>query len=228
MFLDLEWRKKRRIITLQQKYIIAYMYKKLNSCPDTRCNNYQPSWNIVGHFIEFHNYIPRTKGELDTIYTNSIKLYELEYGRSHSVAVLFVPLIELEEHDIPDDSSVMPLVVLASKIHPRGNLAYVQFHETARNIAPNTPMKEGDLLMVWVCGHVQSVTCTLEVYNADKTHKHLYSGYVHSIVDNNHDPQSVFLRGNCLLIPASNLKELTDNGIVTLDTILSLRDEDLY
>lgn len=228
MFLDLEWRRKRCINSLQQKYIFAYMQKKLNSCPDTRCNNYQPSWNIVGHFLDFHYYIPRTKGELDAIYTNPIKLHELEYGRSHSVAVLFIPLITLGEHDTPNDSSVMPLVVLASKIHPCGNLAYIQSHETARTIAHNTPMKEGDLLMVWVCGHVQTVTSTLEVYNADKTHKHLYSGYVHSIVDNNHDPQSVFLRGNCLLIPASNVKALTDNGRVTLDTILSVRDEDLY
>ncbi|GLV46589.1 hypothetical protein CBL_13346 [Carabus blaptoides fortunei] len=144
---------------LQQIYISAYILKRVNKCPDTRCDKYDPIWDVVEHLLEVHYDIPNALIELENHYSIPIEVHKLEYGRSKTVAVLLIPIANMRDYETPSDRSTMPLIMLAARINPY----------------------------------------------------------------NNNNPNTVFSRGNCLLVAAHNITALTHEYKIPLDVEITLK-----
>ncbi|GLV46590.1 hypothetical protein CBL_13347 [Carabus blaptoides fortunei] len=204
---------------VRQRYKISYIFRRVRYCPDTRCNNYKVSFDIVQHYLEVHQSIPKIIIKLHNSYVIPLELQQLEYGKNQILAILLFPVTK--DYGTPDDYSTMPLVVLAAKIHPSGNLNYVTSHTDPSNTEDKL-LHNGDILIIWVCGHMRALRTVLKVTGAMETKGHEYNGCIHHLADNNHHPHMVLARGNCLLVPVSHIISLSDNGIVPLDLSVTI------
>ncbi|GLV46588.1 hypothetical protein CBL_13345 [Carabus blaptoides fortunei] len=212
-------KKKDQLKKLEMNYIYAHILKRIKACPETECTTNLSIRGLVHHILEAHDGVPKYIIQLEEYHEFDVNLRNLDHGKSYCIFILLIS-ISPNEYDMVSDRTTMPLMVMVAKMNPCRPpvLNELGHRPMSRNMHLMNP---GELLMIWICGHLQTISSQIRVKDRHKV-VYEYAGNIHSVAEINFNPNLVLARGNCLLLPAQNIMQLTQHGKIPLKMVVKL------